>query len=97
MPKSKGTKKSTGYRTISLMTRLLKVFLKIIVQNGLGTRDTLFSIPLFFQRCIGMNCSVYGYLDDYLHAFKKIRHNNMMKVLQDSGVLGKEICIVKNP
>lgn len=114
LPKKLGAKKCSDYRTISLMSHLLKLFLKILhrrlykiceeqvsptqfgFMKGLGTRDALFSIQVLIQRCRDMNCDVYACFIDYSKAFDKVKHNKMITVLQDSGIDGKDLRIIKN-
>lgn len=43
-----------------------------------------------------MNCDVYVCFIDYSKAFDKVKHNKMITVLQDSGIDGKDLRIIKN-
>uniref|UniRef100_A0A8D8VL77 Craniofacial development protein 2 n=2 Tax=Cacopsylla melanoneura TaxID=428564 RepID=A0A8D8VL77_9HEMI len=114
LPKKQGARKCGDYRTISLMSHLLKLFLKIMhrrlyriceehvsptqfgFMKGLGTRDALFSIHVLFQRCRDMNCNIYACFIDYQKAFDRVKHNKMIEILQDSGIDGKDLRIIKN-
>uniref|UniRef100_A0A8D8SXR8 Craniofacial development protein 2 n=1 Tax=Cacopsylla melanoneura TaxID=428564 RepID=A0A8D8SXR8_9HEMI len=114
LPKKQGAKRCSDYRTISLMSHMLKLFLKIMhkrlyriceeqvsptqfgFMKGLGTRDALFSVQVLFQRCRDMNCNIFACFIDYQKAFDKVKHNKMMEVLQDSGMDGKDLRIIKN-
>jgi Reverse transcriptase (RNA-dependent DNA polymerase) len=100
LPKKPGAKFCGEYRTISLMSHMLKLFLRIIHNriyqkceeqishnqfgfvNAVGTREALFSVQVLFQRCRDVSCNVFACLIDYQKAFDRVRHKQMMDVLQ---------------
>jgi len=110
LPKKQGTKKCGEYRTISLMSHLLKVIHRRIYKiceervadiqfgfmKGVGTGEALFSIQVLFQRCRDMNCDIYTCFVDYQKAFDKVQHQKMIQVLKGTGMDDKDLRIIQN-
>ncbi|KAL4120153.1 hypothetical protein QTP88_012884 [Uroleucon formosanum] len=64
--------------------------------NAVGTREALFSAQILFQRCRDVNCSVFACLIDYQKAFDRIRHDIMIRILEEIGIDGKDLRIIAN-
>jgi len=114
LPKKSSAKTCGDYKTISLMSHLLKLLLKIIHKrvyrlceeqialnqfgflNAVGTRKALFSVQVLFQRCKDVNCNVFVCLVDYQKAFDRIRHDIMIKVLEEIRIDEKDLRIIAN-
>ncbi|ETE62476.1 Retrovirus-related Pol polyprotein LINE-1 [Ophiophagus hannah] len=83
IPPQINAKKCTKYRTISLMSHALKIFLRIIQQEYTTKfRKTILvhempysSIHILVQHCRDVSHSVYMCLIDFEKAFDKIRHS----------------------
>lgn len=59
-------------------------------QNGLVTRDDLFSVNVLTRRCRDMNI-------DYLKAFDCVKHQNMMEILLATGIDKRDVTIIAKP
>lgn len=62
------------------------------------TRDALFSVQVLFQRSgyKDVNCNVFVCLIDYQKAFKHVRHDIMIRILEEIGIDGKDLRIIAN-
>lgn len=114
LPKKSNAKKCDEYRIISLMSHLLKTFLKIIhrrlykkceehitrtqfgFRDALGTREALFAVQVLFQRCRDVNCDIYVCFVDYQKAFDRVKHDELLSLLEDIGIDDKDLRIIKN-
>ena len=65
-------------------------------QNGVGTREALFSLNVLMQRCRDMNVDVYASFIDYQKAFDSINHEKLIEVLKSTGIDKQEITIISN-
>lgn len=63
--------------------------------KGLGTREALFSVKLLAQKCYDQRQDVFIYFIDYQGAFDNVKHEPLMERLQEIGVDGKDIRIIK--
>lgn len=64
--------------------------------KGSGTRDALSSLQVLFHRSRDMNCNLYACFMNQ-KAVNKVQHNKMVEFLHDSGINGKDLCMIKNP
>lgn len=114
LPKVTHPKLCQDYRTISLMSHTLKIFLKIIhgrifkkceeyltntqfgFRNGLGTRDALFAINVLAQRCRDVNKDVHIGIVDFEKAFDKVRHNELLNILNTLNLDKQDVNIIAN-
>lgn len=114
IPKKTNARHCSEYRTISLMSHTLKLFLKIIHQRiyekiekdnsntqfgfrkGLGTRDALFAYNVLIQRCMDVNQDVYVCFLDYNKAFDKVRHDQLVQLLENKDIDQRDIKIISN-
>lgn len=94
------------YKTTSLMSRLRKIFLKVIhgriynkseanlslgFGNGLWRRETLFGMNVLPQRCHDISVDVYSWFIDF-----HVKHLILIKSLRDISFDGRDIHIVAN-
>lgn len=63
--------------------------------KGLGTREALFSVKLLVQKCYDQRQDVFICFIDYQRAFDNVKHEPLMERLQEIGVDGKDIRIIK--
>ncbi|CAF4868095.1 unnamed protein product [Pieris macdunnoughi] len=70
LPKKPTAKKCTEYRTISLMSQVLKLFLSII---------HLFSLNVLVQKCRDLQTDVIICFVDYEKAFERVKHEVLMR------------------
>ena len=100
------------YRTISLMSHLTKVLLRIImarmrkslrpekVQFGFvpdkSTRNAIFTLSMLAERCIEMQKDLYLCFIDYSKAFDKVRHEKLFNILEHQDIDGKDLRVIRN-
>lgn len=63
--------------------------------NSVGTRETLFSVQFILKRCRDVNCSVFVCLVDYQKAFDRVRHDIMIRTLEEIGI-DEDLRIIAN-
>jgi len=61
-----------------------------------GTRNAIFFMSFITERNIQMQQDVYAAFIDYEKAFGRMKHINIMKDLEEMGIDGKDIRILKN-
>jgi len=64
--------------------------------NAVGTKEALFSVQVLFQRCRDVNYNVFVYLVDYQKAFDRVRHDIMIRILEEIGIDEKYLRIIAN-
>ncbi|RVE51364.1 hypothetical protein evm_003919 [Chilo suppressalis] len=65
-------------------------------RSGVGTREALFAVQVLIQKCLDMQQDVYLCFIDYEKAFDRVRHDRLIKILNDVGLDNKDIRIIKN-
>lgn len=60
--------------------------------NAVGSRETLFSVQVLFQRCKDVNCNVFV----YPKAFDRVRHDIMIRILKKIEIGEKYLSILTN-
>lgn len=65
-------------------------------KNGLGTREALFSMQTLIQNCLDQRKDVFLCFIDYEKAFDKVKHELLIKYLQEMGLDVKDIRIIAN-
>ena len=114
LPKKPRAVDCTEYRTISLMSHITKILLKIIherIKNKIdtevgeeqfgfrknkGTREAILSIRLVIDKYIEVQKSIYICFIDYSKAFDRVQHEKLIKCLQEIGIDGKDIRLIRN-
>ena len=114
IPKKPGAVECNLFRTISLMSQITKIILKVILNRikrklkpeiaeeqygfmkGKGTRNAIFIMRMLTERAIEVQRDVYMCFLDYEKAFDKVRHTDMIEILQRLNLDGKDIRIITN-
>ena len=114
IPKKPGATECEMHRTISLMSHITKVILRVIMMRvrrklkpeigkeqcgfmeDTGTRNAIFMLRMLSERAIEMQKEVYVCFIDYTKAFDKVRHEDLMDILQDLDLDGKDIRLIRN-
>ena len=71
-------------------------FEQFLFRKGRGTRNAIFATRCSTKRSIQHQQDVFRAFIDYEKAFDKVKHEDMMKDLQEFGVDGIDIRIFKN-
>ena len=61
-----------------------------------GTRNAIFTLRMICERAIQHQQVIFLCFIDYVKAFDKVRHEDLVKLLQNIGADGKDIQIVRN-
>ena len=61
-----------------------------------GTRNAIFTLSMLMERCIEVQKDLYICFIDYTKAFDKVRHNELIKILEKLEINGKDLRIVRN-
>ena len=114
IPKKPGAVECNLFRTISLMSQITKIILKVILNRikqklkpeiseeqygfvkGKGTRNAIFIIRMLTERAIEMQKDVYMCFIDYEKAFDRVRHTDLIEILQRINLDGKDIRLINN-
>ena len=64
--------------------------------KGKGTRNAIFILRMLTERAIEVNKDLYICFVDFEKAFDRVKHENLMKMLEDLNVDGKDLRLVKN-
>lgn len=81
--KKQNTEHCRDFRLIRLMSHNLKVLLKIINNRIL--------VPA--QKCFNQQKDIYIYIIDFEKAFDMIKHDALMKALEDTGVDNRDLTV----
>lgn len=52
----------------------------------MGTREVLYAINIFIQKCRDVNVNTYACFIDYRKTFNMVKHNKMIEMLHDAGL-----------
>ena len=114
IPKKPGAVECNLHRTISLMSQITKIILKVILNRikqklkpeiaeeqygfieGKGTRNAVFIMRMISERAIEVQKNVYMCFIDYEKAFDKVRHPELVKILRNLNLDGKDIRLITN-
>ena len=114
IPKKAGTTECNMHRTLSLMSHITKIILKVVLerikhktipeiaeqQYGFmkekGTRNAIFILRMIAERAIEMQKDVYVCFIDYTKAFDKVKHKDLIDMLQQIGLDGKDLRLIRN-
>ena len=114
LPKKPGATECELHRTISLMSHITKILMRVImartrkairpeigkeqfgfVQNA-GTRNAIFILRMLLETAIERQRNLYVCFIDYSKAFDKVRHENLIEILQSLDIDGKDVRILRN-
>ena len=114
LPKKTGATECELHRTISLMSHITKILLRVILirarskvrpeiseeQYGFmedrGTRNAIFMMRSIAERAIEMQRDLYVCFIDYTKAFDKVRHKNLMQILNNLDLDGKDLRLIQD-
>lgn len=65
-------------------------------KNGFGTREAIFSLQTLVQNCQDQRKDVFACFIDYEKAFDNVKHNLLIKYLNDLGLDGKDVRLISN-
>jgi hypothetical protein len=114
LPKKPGAVECSDHRTISLMSHVTKILLKVIQERTKwkidreisedqfgfrpfnGTREAIFCIRQIIEKYIEVQKDIYVCFIDYKKAFDSINHVTLIESLQEIGIDGKDIRLIRN-
>ena len=114
LPKKPGAIECELHRTISLMSHVMKILLRVIMQRARrsikpeisteqygfvedsGPRNAIFILRMLGERASQMQKEVYVCFIDYTKAFDKVRHEDLMHMLQNLDIDGKDLKLIHN-
>lgn len=65
-------------------------------RNSFGTREALFALNILLQKCRDQRKDVFACFVDFEKAFDKVKHTELINILQKIGVDTKDIRIIRN-
>lgn len=65
-------------------------------KNGFGTREAIFSLQTLVQNCLDRGRDVFMVFIDYEKAFDNVKHDLLIRYMQDLGLDNKDIRIIAN-
>lgn len=101
-PEKKDANKCEEYRSISLISQVLKLFFSILhkrivkCDDGVGTREPLFALQDLVQKCKDMQQEVYFCFIDYEKAFDRVQHDRLITLLLEISLDDTDIRIIQN-
>ena len=114
LPKKPNANECKNHRTISLMSHVTKILLRIIMMRirntilpeiaqeqcgfieGKGTVNALYIIRTIIERALEVQKDLHLCFIDYTKAFDKVKHNNIIVILEALNIDGKDLRIIKN-
>ena len=114
IPKIDGTLDCKKHRTISIISQIAKIILRVVMQRvvsrirrevapeqygfipGKGTTNALFVMRNLMERMIEKQKDVYMCFIDYEKAFDRVRHGDLMKILDEVGIGARERRVISN-
>ncbi|XP_063588673.1 uncharacterized protein LOC134765810 [Penaeus indicus] len=109
LPKKPGATECENHLTISLMSQVTKILLKIItnrVRNkikpeiteeqcgfveGKGTANAIYILRNIIERSLEVQKNIYMCFKDYTKAFDKVRHDEIINILEQLHIDGKDL------
>ena len=114
LPKKQGATECEQHRTISLMSHMTKILLRIIMKRirnkvfteiadnqcrfieGKGTANAIYILRQIIERTLEVNKDLHVCFIDYTKAFDRVRHEEIITILQQLNIDGKDLRIIKN-
>ena len=114
IPKKPGAVECNLFRTISLISQITKIILKVILnrikgklkleiaeeQYGFmkdkGTRNAIFIMRMLTERAVEVQKEVHMCFIGYEKAFDKVKHSDLIEILQTENLYGKDVRIINN-
>ena len=92
LPKKQGATECEQHRTTSLMSHMTKILLRIIMKR---IRNKVYTGRVI-ERTLEVNKDLYVCFIDYTKAFDRVRHVEIITILQQLNIDGKDLRIIKN-
>ena len=64
--------------------------------KGRGSRNAIFVLKMLCERAIEVKQDLYITFIDYRKAFDKVKHKDLLKMLQDVGIDNKDLRVIRN-
>ena len=114
IPKKIGVTECENFRTIAIMSHVIKILRKICVlrmknkihpeiaeeqygfQPDKSTRNALFFLRILSERAIERQQDMHICFIDYKKAFDRLKHEILLKKLQEVGIDDKDLRIIQN-
>ena len=114
LPKKPGAIECELHRTISLMSHITKIILRVLIQRmrrkirpeldesqfgfvpGKGTVNATYIMRTLSERAIEKQRNLYLCFIDYTKAFDRVRHTQLMEILNSINVDKQDIRVVQN-
>ena len=114
LPKVEGTLECAKHRTISIISQVTKIMLRVILKRirskirpeiseeqygfvaGKGTRNAIFCLRTLSERCIEMQKSLHICFIDYEKAFDKVKHGELLRILENLHLDGRDLRLIEN-
>ena len=109
LPKKQGATECEQHRTISLMSHMTKILLRIIIKSirnkvyteiadnqcgfieGKGTANAIYILRQIIERTLEVNKDLYVCFIDDTKAFDRVRHEEIITILQQLNIDGKDL------
>ena len=114
LPKVEGTLECSKHRTLSIMSQITKILLRIILKRirsklrtqisdqqfgfvpGKGTSNALFALRVLTENVLEVQKDIFVCFVDYEKAFDKVKHANLFNMLNEAGIDGKDMRLMRN-
>ena len=114
LPKTANANECESHRTISLMSHITKLLLRIIMMRvrnkilpeiaeeqcgfieGKGTINAIYMLRAIIERALEVQKDLYLCFIDYTKAFDRVQHDNIINILENLHIDGKDLRIIKN-
>ena len=61
-----------------------------------GTRNAIFTLSVLMERCIEVGKDLYLCFIDYSKAFDKVKHEELLVILENLDIDGKDLRLIRN-
>ena len=114
LPKKPRAVECENHRTISLMSHVTKILLRIVMMRirnkikpeiaaeqsgfveGKGTANGIFMLRTLIERALETQNDLYLCFIDYTKAFDRVKHQEIIKILESLNVDANDLTIIKN-
>ena len=114
LPKNPGAIERELHRTISIMSHVTNILMKILMSRARnkisreisntqcgfvrdkGAGNAIFMVRMLFERAVEMQQDLFLCFIDYSKAFDKVKHEELMRILEEIDIDGKDLRIVRN-
>ena len=114
LPKKPAAIECELHRTISLMSHITKILLRIIMKRarnrikpeiaeeqcgfveGKGTANAIYILRNLMERSLEVKKDLYICFIDYTKAFDRVKHSEIIQILQNLDIDGKDLRMIRN-